>query len=101
MVMKKVLFIVEAMGGGVFTYIVDLANELVKEYDIYIAYAIREQTPADYVEYFDKRIHLLEVKNFNRSINPIRDIKAYYEIRSIEKKLNQILFIYIHRKQAQ
>ena len=26
---KKVLYIVEAMGGGVFTYIVDLANELV------------------------------------------------------------------------
>lgn len=27
---KKILYIVEAMGGGVFTYIVDLANELVK-----------------------------------------------------------------------
>lgn len=26
---KKILYIVEAMGGGVFTYIVDLANELV------------------------------------------------------------------------
>lgn len=26
---KKILFVVEAMGGGVFTYIVDLANELV------------------------------------------------------------------------
>ena len=24
---KKILYIVEAMGGGVFTYIVDLANE--------------------------------------------------------------------------
>ena len=28
---KKILYIVEAMGGGVFTYIVDLANELVNE----------------------------------------------------------------------
>ena len=27
---KKILYIVEAMGGGVFTYIVDLANELAK-----------------------------------------------------------------------
>lgn len=26
----RILFVVEAMGGGVFTYIVDLANELVK-----------------------------------------------------------------------
>ena len=36
---KKILYIVEAMGGGVFTYIVDLANELVNKYDMYIAYA--------------------------------------------------------------
>lgn len=28
---KKILYIVEAMGGGVFTYIVDLANEHRKE----------------------------------------------------------------------
>ena len=35
---KKILYIVEAMGGGVFTYIVDLANELVNKYDMYIAY---------------------------------------------------------------
>ena len=35
---KKILYIVEAMGGGVFTYIVDLANELVNSYDMYIAY---------------------------------------------------------------
>ena len=32
----KILFIVEAMGGGVFTYIVDLANELVEKYDVYM-----------------------------------------------------------------
>ena len=37
---KKILYIVEAMGGGVFTYIVDLANELVDTYDMYIAYSL-------------------------------------------------------------
>ncbi len=41
---KKILYFVEAMGGGVFTYIVDLANELVEKYDIYLAYAVRKQT---------------------------------------------------------
>lgn len=45
---KKILYIVEAMGGGVFTYIVDLANELVNSYDMYIAYAVRKQTPQNY-----------------------------------------------------
>jgi hypothetical protein len=57
---KKILFIVEAMGGGVFTYIVDLANELVNKYDMYIAYAVRKQTPADFKEYFDKKIQLIQ-----------------------------------------
>ena len=32
---KKILYIVEAMGGGVFTYIVDLANELVNSYSVH------------------------------------------------------------------
>lgn len=51
---KKILYIVEAMGGGVFTYIVDLANELVNSYDMYIAYAVRKQTPQNYiVEFID------------------------------------------------
>lgn len=32
------------MGGEGFTYIVDLANELVDTDDMYIAYAVRKQT---------------------------------------------------------
>ena len=50
MAKKKILYVVEAMGGGVFTYIVDLANELVNEFDMYIAYAVRPQTPSNYKE---------------------------------------------------
>ena len=38
---RKLLYIVEAMGGGVFTYIVGLTNELVDYFEIYIAYAVR------------------------------------------------------------
>lgn len=98
-VKKKVLFIVEAMGGGVFTYIVDLANELVNEYDMYIAYAIRKQTPENYRDYFDKRIKLIEVKNFNRSINPTKDIKAFLEIKGIAKKVNPDV-IHLHSSKA-
>ena len=50
------------MGGGVFTYIVDLANELVNKYDMYIAYAVRKQTPKKFIKtILNKRVH------FNRS----------------------------------
>ena len=40
---KKILYVVEAMGGGVFTYIVELANALSDKYEVYIAYATRKQ----------------------------------------------------------
>ena len=96
---KRILFVVEAMGGGVFTYIVDLANELVKTYDMFIAYAVRPQTPKDYKEYFDKRIKLIEVKNFTRSIDLLKDIKAVFEVKAIAKQINPDI-IHMHSSKA-
>ena len=96
---KKILYIVEAMGGGVFTYIVDLSNELVNEYDIYIAYAVRPQTPKNYRDYFDKRIHLIEVKNFGRAISLTKDFKAFAEVRSIAKRVKPDI-IHLHSSKA-
>lgn len=96
---KRILFIVEAMGGGVFTYIVDLTNELIDTYDMYIAYAVRKQTPQNYKDYFDRRIHLIEVKSFERSINPTKDIKAFFEIKSIAKKVKPDA-IHLHSSKA-
>lgn len=95
----KLLYVVEAMGGGVFTYLVDLANELVNSYDIYIAYAIRPQTPKDYKDYFDDRIHLIEVENFTRSVNLMKDIKAFFEIKNIANKVNPDI-IHLHSSKA-
>lgn len=96
---KKILYIVEAMGGGVFTYIVDLANELVNSYDMYIAYAVRKQTPQNYKDYFDKRIHLIEVKNFGRVIDPAKDIAAFFEVKKIEAKIKPDV-IHLHSSKA-
>lgn len=96
---KKILYIVEAMGGGVFTYIVDLANELVNSYDMYIAYAIRKQTPENYKDYFDKRIHLIEVKNFGREISPKKDIASIFEVKRIATKVKPDV-IHLHSSKA-
>lgn len=97
--MKKILFVVEAMGGGVFTYIVDLANELANTYDMYIAYAVRPQTPENYKEYFDKRIHLICVKSFGRSINAIKDLKAFGEVKKIANQVQPDI-VHLHSSKA-
>lgn len=96
---KKILFIVEAMGGGVFTYIVDLSNELCKKFDMYVAYATRDQTPTDYASYFDSTIHLIHVKNFTREISPKKDIAAFFEIQRIAKEINPDI-IHLHSSKA-
>lgn len=99
MAKKKILYIVEAMGGGVFTYIVDLANELVNEFDMYIAYAVRPQTPLNYKEYFDKRIHLIEVKSFCREIKPAQELKAIKEVKAIAEEVKPDI-IHLHSSKA-
>lgn len=96
---KKILYIVEAMGGGVFIYIVDLANELVNSYDMYIAYAVRKQTPQNYKDYFDKRIQLIEVKNFGRAIDPVKDIAAFFEVKKIAAEIKPDV-IHLHSSKA-
>ena len=96
---KKLLYIVESMGGGVFTYLVNLSNELADRYEIYIAYAVREHTPANYAEYFNKQIRLIRVKNFCREIDLKKDVRAFFEIRRIVKEVNPDV-IHLHSSKA-
>lgn len=97
--MRKILFVVEAMGGGVFTYIVQLANQLANSYEVYLAYAVRPETPEDYHSYFAANIRLTEVKNFTRSPNPLKDIKALLEMREIAKAVEPDI-IHLHSTKA-
>ena len=73
-----------------------LANALADTYDMYIAYAVREQTPKDYKSYFDKRVHLIHVKNFRRAVSPAEDVRAFFEIRRIAAQIRpDVRFLWI------
>ena len=96
---KKILYIVESMGGGVLTYIVDLTNNLCEEFDIYIAYGVREQTPKNLKDYFNKKIKLIEVTNFTRNLNLLKDIKSCIEIKKIERYIKPDI-IHMHSSKA-
>ena len=74
-------------------------DELVNKYDMYIAYAVRKQTPKNYKDYFDKRIHLIEVKNFGRAIDPVKDIAALFEVKKIAAKIKPDV-IHLHSSKA-
>lgn len=85
---KKILMICEAFGGGVFAYVSQLCNDMCDAFDVYLAFALRPQTPKNYKEALDSRVHLIEVKNFGKGLlNPIADAKVIRELRSIEKTI--------------
>ncbi|MCD8176878.1 MAG: glycosyltransferase [Tannerellaceae bacterium] len=99
--MKKILMVCEAFGGGVFTYVSQLCNDMCDDFDVYLAYAIRPQTPENYREFLDKRVHLIEVKNFSAKglTNIANDIKVINELRAIEEKVKPDV-IHLHSSVA-
>lgn len=96
---KKILHLVEAFGGGVFTFLVDLVNLTDEKYDITIAYGVRKETNVNFKEYFSDRVNFIEVKNFTRSINIIKDFKAMCEVKKIVKDLNPDI-VHMHSSKA-
>lgn len=93
--MKKLLMICEAFGGGVFTYVSQLCNDMVDDFDVYLAYSIRPQTPKNYKEFLDNRVKLIEVKNFGKLLDFGSDIKVIKELRRIEAEVKPNI-IHLH-----
>lgn len=85
---KKILMVCEAFGGGVFAYVSQLCNDMCDEFNVYLAFALRPQTPKDYKEILDERVHMIEVTNFGKSLlNPVADAKVIRELRRIEEQV--------------
>lgn len=96
---KKVLHIVEAFGGGVYTFLVPLMNSTCEQYDTTIAYSLRPQTPTNFKDEINSNIHMIEGKHFTRSLNPVKDIKAFFEIKKIVKKVQPDI-IHLHSSKS-
>lgn len=96
---KKILHIVEAFAGGIFSILVDLVNSTCNEFDIVIAYSKRVQTPENFKSYFASNVKFIEVENFTRNISLKKDLKAFFEIRKIIKEEKPDI-IHLHSSKA-
>ncbi len=83
--MKTILHIAEPFATGVFMFVVNLANEQCKKYNVVIAHGMRPLTHSNYESFFDKRIKLVKVENFRMKIDIMRDIAAIKEVSTIIK----------------
>lgn len=96
---KKVLHIVESFGSGVFSFLVDLVNGTNEDFDIIIAYGVREETLENFKDYFDNRVKFVKVENFTRSINLQKDMRALKEIKKIVKEEKPNI-VHLHSSKA-
>lgn len=98
---KKILMVCEAFGGGVFTYVSQLCNDMVNDFEVFLAYSLRPQTPKNYKEFLDKRVHLIEMINIGvKGITNIKnDLAVIKELRQIEKDVKPDI-IHLHSSVA-
>lgn len=97
--MKIILHIAEAFGSGVFNYVKNLSKWQSQEYQVYVAYGIRPETPNNFKEQFDSGIKFIKVDGFTREIDIPNDIKAFKFIRKMIKKIQPDL-IHLHSTKA-
>ena len=93
---KKILMVCEAFGGGVFTYVSQLCNDIAEEFEVYLAYALRPQTPENYKEYLSDKVHLIEMKHLKNCMKSAPNIiAAIKELHHIENEIKPDL-IHLH-----
>lgn len=98
---KKILMVCEAFGGGVFTYVSQLCNDMIDDFEVYLAYSLRPQTPKNYKEFIDPRVHLVEMQYIGAKAltNLKNDIAAIKELRKLEKGIKPDI-IHLHSSVA-
>jgi glycosyltransferase involved in cell wall biosynthesis len=96
--MQKVLHIVEAFEGGVYTFLKPLTSHQCDSFEVYIAYGIRSFTHKNFKECFDNRVRWIEVRNFQRAVG-IKDIKAFFELKRIVREVRPDI-IHLHSSKA-
>lgn len=98
----KIVYIIEALGGGVYTYFKSLLPFLDQQEGktIYLIYSgkRKEVNPDKIRGDFPKSVHLIEV-DMERNLAPIQDIKATLKIRKILLEIQPDI-IHLHSSKA-
>lgn len=85
---KRILMICEAFGGGVYSYVKQLCNDMCEKFDVCLAYAVRPQTPDDYKDQIDKRVQLIEIDNFGNLTNLFSVARSVKKLRAIAAEVH-------------
>jgi glycosyltransferase involved in cell wall biosynthesis len=69
----KILQVVESFGGGVYSFLVDLTNEIAKDHDVTIIYSDRKETPNNFKQDFNRNIKFIKLDmSLKKSISSVK-----------------------------
>lgn len=101
----KVVHIVEALGGGVYTYFKDLTHFYGQEsqkklIDTYVIYSSKrkEIIPENIQKEFSNQVHLIEI-DMVKELSPIKDFKSVLSLRKLIKEINPDV-LHLHSSKA-
>ena len=97
--MKTIMHIAEAFGGGIVTFLANLANQQVEHYHVVIVHGIRPETHKNYKDFFDPRVQFVLVRHFNQRIHFGAELKALKELRGLIREHRPDI-IHMHSSQA-
>jgi glycosyltransferase involved in cell wall biosynthesis len=90
----KIFQVIESFGAGVYSFIVDLSNELSKEHEVYIIYSERMETPKNFHKDFGTSIKFIKL---NMGIK--QSVMATYHLYRLIKELNPDI-VHLHSSKA-
>lgn len=103
--MIKVVHIVEALGGGVYTYFKNLTHffgseEVSKEIETVVIYSSKrkEIIPENIRKEFSQNVTLIEI-DMVRELSPLKDFRSSLKLKKLIKKLNPEI-IHLHSSKA-
>ena len=96
--MKKIIYVVESFGAGVYTFLTELSNSIIEHYEVVIIYSVREETPINFKNDFDTKIKFIQI-DMCRGLNPVKNLKSLVQIKKVLKKENPDV-IHLHSSKA-
>lgn len=95
----KILHMAESFGAGVYSFISEVANfQVLQGNEVIIIYSERKETPKNFADDFNPGVRFIHI-DMCRSINPIKDIKAFLKLKKIIKDEKPDI-IHLHSSKA-
>lgn len=96
--MKKVVYVVESFATGVYTFLTELCNSIVEDYEVVVIYSLRKETPQNFKDDFNPKIKFVQI-DMCRGLNPLKNMKSLVQLKNILKVENADI-IHLHSSKA-